>query len=160
VPQMNEVALRFMCDRMLGSLCKWLRFLGFDTLYPPDVNDIMIDQLALNKSRILLTRDRSFLKNARSPKLLIRSLQRDEQIREVDREFNILSISIERKLVLSRCSVCNQSLDEVTKDEINGKVPPGVYEHQHSYWFCPECEKYYWPGTHYMEILNKIETLK
>jgi len=157
---MEEVTPRFVCDRMLGSLCRWLRLLGFDAVYPADINDERIDELALGESRVLLTRDRSFAKNARSCKMLIRSLDRDEQLREVDREFNIVRISVENHIFLSRCSVCNHTLDEITKDGIEGKVPRGVYEDQDSYWFCPGCEKYYWPGTHYMEILNKIETLK
>ncbi len=158
--QMDEMSLRFVCDRMLGSLCKWLRFLGFDTIYPADVNDKRIDELIHKDSRILLTRDRSFANKARSRTLLIRSLHRDEQLKEVDREFNIIGLSLEGKLLLSRCSVCNHSLNIINKDEIEGLVPRGVYECQDSYWSCPECEKYYWPGTHYMEILNKIETLK
>ena len=157
---MDDVAMRFLCDRMLGSLCRWLRLLGFDATYPVEIIDRGIDELALNESRILLTRDRSFAQNARSRNLMIKSLDRDEQLKEVDREFNIIGHSIERKLLLSRCSVCNHSLDEIAKDEIEGKVPRGVYEHQDSYWYCAKCVKYYWPGTHYMEILNKIETLK
>lgn len=157
---MNEATPRFICDRMLGSLCRWLRFLGFDAVYPADVNDEKIDELAHDGSRILLTRDRSLAKNARSRTLCIMSQDRDEQLREVDGEFNIIGYSVERKLLLSRCSICNHLLNVISKDEIKGRVPSGVYEHQNSYWFCPGCNKYYWPGTHYMKILNKIETLK
>ena len=32
-------APRFLCDHMLGSLARWLRFLGYDTLYPEAMDD-------------------------------------------------------------------------------------------------------------------------
>jgi len=157
---MAEKTLRFVCDRMLGALAKWLRLLGFDVIYPEELCDDDIDEIALGDLRILLTRDVDLSKRARSEVLLIDSLDTDEQLAEVDGGYDIFRISEEGKLSLTRCSVCNHPLVDITKEEARDHVPPGVHEIQDSYWFCPECGRYYWPGTHYEGILKKIETLK
>ena len=157
---MVKEELRFVCDRMLGGLSKWLRLLGFDVLYPEDIEDEKIDELARRENRILLTRDRNFSRRAKSSVLLLYSLDTEEQLKEVDGCYEILKTSEENGSLFTRCSVCNYRLVDASKDEVKGNVPPGVYEHQEVYWFCPGCGRYYWPGTHYGEILKKIETLK
>ena len=157
---MQREEILFVCDRMLGSLMKWLRLLGFDVLYPDDLEDDRIDEMARRENRILITRDRVFSRRASSPVLLLRSLNTVDQLKEVDGCYGVLRISEEKKMLFTRCSVCNHVLREVSKADVQDKVPPGVYEHQEIFWFCPECHRYYWPGTHYREILNKIETLK
>ena len=141
---------------MLGSLGKWLRILGFDTVIPPDIEDAKIDEMALKEARILLTRDRRFSEMAGSPCLLIRSLDVDGQLKEVDGEFEIFKHSKDNKTVLTRCSICNHSLKEIEKGTAEGHVPDGVYEQQDIFWSCEGCGRYYWAGTHYREMLKKL----
>ena len=31
--------MKFLCDHMLGTLAKWLRFLGNDVVYPSPIDD-------------------------------------------------------------------------------------------------------------------------
>ncbi len=46
----------FLCDAMLGSLARWLRFFGFDTTYlDPGVPDRVLADLARSEERWLLT---------------------------------------------------------------------------------------------------------
>ncbi|MGH8103312.1 MAG: Mut7-C RNAse domain-containing protein, partial [bacterium] len=47
--------MKFVCDRNLGSLARWLRILGFDTSYPDLPDDESLADLAASQSRILLT---------------------------------------------------------------------------------------------------------
>ena len=46
---------------MLGTLAKWLRILGYDTLFDPDLDDNQLVRLARAEDRVLLTRDRETL---------------------------------------------------------------------------------------------------
>lgn len=157
---MADKELRFVCDRMLGTLCKWLRLLGLNAEYPSDVEDEAIGELALREDRILLTRDKVFAERTDAPSLLITSMDTDEQLREVDAVYHIVSYASERQLILRRCSVCNHLLSRIEKEEVRGEVPKRVREEHDVFWHCSRCGRNYWSGSHYGEILKKIETLK
>ena len=38
--------MQFIADAMLGRLARWLRFLGFDVLYFPDISDSELVRIA------------------------------------------------------------------------------------------------------------------
>jgi len=53
---------RFVLDIHLGQLARYLRLLGFDTLYPDNAHDdANLAQIAHDDNRILLSRDRGLL---------------------------------------------------------------------------------------------------
>ena len=49
--------MQFIADAMLGRLARWLRFLGFDTLYYPGIDDAKLIRIARENNRFILTRD-------------------------------------------------------------------------------------------------------
>ena len=51
--------IRFLADAMLGKLSKWLRIIGFDTLYYRDAEDDKLVELAIKENRQILTRKTS-----------------------------------------------------------------------------------------------------
>lgn len=147
--------MRFLADHMLGSLAKWLRFFGFDTVYPKVLPDKELITLAKREERIVLTRDKDLANVKGIEALYIKSTNLEEQLIEVLTRFN-LKITNE----FSRCSLCNSILIEVEKGQVKGKVPEKVYNWQDEYWECPKCQKYYWQGTHFKGIKEKLERLK
>ncbi len=156
----SQTTLKFVCDRMLGTLAKWLRLLGFDVLYPAEIPDEALDEMARDQGRILLTRDRELAYSSSSASLLLSSLDTFQQLREVDEEYGVISESARWDMVLKRCSVCNTLISKVEKGMVEGKVPEGVFSIHEQFWHCPRCHRYYWSGTHREEILKRIETLK
>ncbi|RLF20494.1 MAG: hypothetical protein DRM97_07655, partial [Thermoprotei archaeon] len=50
---------------MLGSLARWLRILGVDTLYPRDYSDEELIMLARREKRVIITRDKKLAEIAR-----------------------------------------------------------------------------------------------
>ena len=56
-----EMPPRFLADRMVGKLAKWLRILGYDTVYMPEVSPTRVKREARRQDRILLTRRTCFL---------------------------------------------------------------------------------------------------
>ena len=57
----SERESRFIADRMLGRLARYLRLIGYDVSYPPTCPDAELIGLARSEKRVLLTRDRGIL---------------------------------------------------------------------------------------------------
>ena len=51
---------RFVVDINVGNLAKWLRAMGYDTLFPREGDDNDLVRIALREGRILVTRDAGF----------------------------------------------------------------------------------------------------
>ena len=54
------IANRFVVDLNVGRLAKWLRAMGYDTVFPRDSDDNDLVRIALREGRILVTRDAGF----------------------------------------------------------------------------------------------------
>lgn len=143
---------------MFGTLAKWLRICGFDTFYAnAELTDGELLEIAKNENRKLITMDKELFWNGKRENLnviKITSTELDEQLRQV-----LQGISLNNALVLSRCLLCNSSLDSIKKDEVKGKIHPKVFEQHETFWYCPRCNKIYWRGTHYTDMLKKIDEL-
>jgi hypothetical protein len=63
-------------------------------------------------------------------------------------------------MILSRCTICNSILEEVNKNKIKDKVPEKVFSNNDVFWFCSNCKKVYWKGSHYDKMVNKINKIK
>ena len=150
--------MKFLCDRMFGTLAKWLRICGFDTFYADaELTDDELLEIAKKENRKLITRDKELFWTGKRENLnaiKITSTELDEQLRQA-----LQGLSINNALVLSRCLLCNSTLDSIKKDEVKAKVPPKVFEQHETFWYCHRCNKFYWRGTHYTDMLKKIDEL-
>jgi hypothetical protein len=145
---------RFLCDAMLGSLARWLRLFGFDTVYPePGPPDEVLAQRACTEGRWLLTRDRG-LASVGPKTMLVRSSVLEDQICEV---LSRLGVVPESNLERARCAECNGQLRDASKEEIEGLAPPYVMATAPRFKRCASCGRVYWPGTHGEGILERME---
>ena len=148
--------MKFLCDQMLGSLAIWLRILGFDTYYATqEITDEELLKIAQTEQRTLISRDKELLiraKKANIPFIGLKTTNLDEQLRII-----IQQSAFDRTQVLSRCTLCNTPLKSIEKNEIKIKVPIKVFERHESFWMCPHCKKVYWMGSHYDNILKKLQ---
>ncbi|MCL5023247.1 MAG: Mut7-C RNAse domain-containing protein [Nitrospirae bacterium] len=139
---------------MLGRLARWLRLLGFDTLYFRDIEDRDLLRIALREERCLLTRDTHFLtrKNLRNL-FFVRSDEPREQVKEVIRAFG-------RAPMHGRCVRCNGILRSVDrKDSVRDAVPEYVFLHGSGFLRCEVCGGVYWEGTHLKRFRAMLDTL-
>jgi uncharacterized protein with PIN domain len=150
---MGEV--RFLVDSMLGTLAKWLRILGYDTAYDAQLDDNQLVRLARAQGRILLTRDTGLLKRKGLRTLFVESEVLEEQLAQVQQAFGL---DVDQPF--SRCPVCNTGLEDVPKYEAWGQVPPFVFQTQERFRLCAECNRFYWRGTHWQRMLERVERLK
>ena len=150
--------MKLLCDHMLGSLAKWLRIFGFDTLYPDaTTNDDEVIHIAKAENRFLISRDKELIIRGKKTQLQVLEIQTtdlDKQLAQV-----LTHIPIDHTQVLTRCTLCNTPLISVEKKAIKTHVPPKVFETRDHFWYCSVCNKYYWMGTHYENMIEKINKL-
>jgi len=145
--------VKLLCDHMLGSLARWLRFMGYDTAYPEPGPDRTLIERARAEGRILVTRDKELA--ARVPgSVPVRSDVLEEQIREVASRLSLRLVE-----PLSRCSLCNERLVQVPVDAVDGLVPEGVRSRHHEFWKCPACRRVYWQGSHWDKMVERLDHL-
>ncbi len=150
----SDSEFRFIADEMLGRLAKWLRAIGYDTVYYSGGGDSALVQQALREDRVILTKDSHLIKRKLARKsLFVRSDNLREQFKQVVEE---LGLDAENKL-FTRCLVCNRELVFVGKQDVRDKVPSYTYLTQSKFYECPGCERVYWPGTHRDNMLEMID---
>jgi uncharacterized protein with PIN domain len=146
--------LCFIADVHAGKLAKALRMLGFNTVYYNDHNDHEIAEVADTNSRIVLTRDVGLLKHKKiNWGHWLRSQHVDEQLLEVLKKFNCNNEISPFK----RCIECNGKIEPVKKEEILEFLPAKTKEHFDEFYQCISCRRVYWKGSHYENMLKKIE---
>lgn len=139
---------------MLGTLAKWLRLLGYDTLYPGPLDDRDLAAKAYDDGRVLLTRDKNLAARV-TGSIFVASDDLDEQLKAV-----LAALRLSPSNPLSLCSVCNAPIAEIGREEVKNLIPPAVYEIQWQFWRCPSCSRVYWRGTHWDDMLRRIRKIE
>jgi hypothetical protein len=146
--------MKFLLSQELGRLSKWLRILGFDAEYQRENNPSSLIIHALREGRIILTRNHR-LPKARGVKIII--LQKEKIKEQVAEVLRLLDIQPRKENMFSRCTLCNKELAGIDKAKVGDKVPEYVFKTQENFFQCPQCQRIYWQGTHWG---NVVETLK
>ena len=159
----------FIIDAMLGDLAKWLRLLGFDTLYFSSISDDKLTQKMHETKRILLTSDRqlhSSIKEKNNVIFVPVKLSTSEKLKIVFSKLGITKDCLD-SLVGTRCVYCNDKLIRViNKEEVriliskyNIKEIPYDFNQVKDFWFCPNCKKLYWKGRMWKRIEKTIKQI-
>ncbi|NIM57859.1 MAG: hypothetical protein GTO16_02805 [Candidatus Aminicenantes bacterium] len=148
--------MKFIVDCMLGKLAKWLKILGFDTVYFSKIEDSALLALAHKEGRVLLSRDNGLIEKSRYIKtLFIESEDWNPQVEQVLDEFELWP----NIRPYSRCIECNVELKDLPKRRAKNLVAPFVYERATSFAICPRCGRVFWKGTHHQDMEFKIEEI-
>ncbi|MEA2101176.1 MAG: Mut7-C RNAse domain-containing protein [Thermodesulfobacteriota bacterium] len=143
----------FLCDQNLGRLSKWLRMMGFDTLYMRGQDQKMIED-AVSDGRVFLTRLHRMEKRTDNTMVIYPDRVHD-QMMEVARAFDLQR----QARPLSLCSICNERLVGITMKEASRVVPEYVFATHASFSRCPVCKRIYWKGTHENGIRDEIASI-
>lgn len=148
--------MRFIADCMLGKLAKWLKILGFDTLFFSKIEDDELLAIAASEDRTLLTRDTGLIQKANDVEsLFLDSDDWREQVRRVLQHFHLH----EKVNPLSRCIDCNEALRNLPRKNAKNLVSPFVFERADFFSLCPLCGRVFWRGTHFDDMEAKIQDL-
>jgi uncharacterized protein with PIN domain len=148
--------IRFILDVHLGKLARYLRMLGFDTMYDTGYDDNEIIARAVKQNRIILTRDILLLKHSKvTHGLWIRSQDPIKQLKEV-----IQRLDLSKKFKpFHRCMDCNAPLVKTGKEEVMGKVRPNTLNFFNAFYRCMGCGKIYWNGSHFERMQQFVNQL-
>jgi uncharacterized protein with PIN domain len=143
---------RLLADAMLGRLAKWLRLLGYDTLYSSTLSDHQIAARSRAEGRVVLTRDRELTRRRGIRCLFVESDGLEDQLRQVVAAFGAPAPGPE-----PRCPRCNATLQRVSPEHARPYVPPYVFKTHRPFHRCPDCDKVYWAGSHWKQIRAMLE---
>ena len=145
--------MRFVCDVHLGRLCKYLRMLGFDTLYSDQYTPEQLVTISVREHRILLSKDRKLTGHPRvTHAYWIRSTDSVEQLKDLVRKLDLQALYNP----LSRCLTCNSELEPIEKSKIQSGLQERTERYFDEFFICRKCRHLYWKGSHYDNMLEFI----
>jgi len=150
--------IKFFADNNVGKLVKWLRMMGYDTLFFNGSDDSHMIAIALAEGRVILTRDTQIMRrrvvtSGQLKAILIQGDKPEQQMRQV-----IDSLNLDCQFrPFTICLECNQPLLPRSKEQVKDLVPPYVFQTQVQYVECPTCHRIYWRGTHWQAMTKKLE---
>ncbi len=148
--------VKFIADVHLKKLAKYLRFLGFNTLYLNSFSDKDIVKISNKENRIILTCDIELLNRRKvNHGYLVKSRNKYKQIEEVIHRFQLKNSFN----IFSRCLECNSKLIKVSKNIIKDEVDEYIYLNFEIFKKCENCNKIYWKGSHFENMISTIKNI-
>ena len=143
---------RFVAEPMLGKLAKWLRMIGYDVLYQRSYREEDLFRFTAQGRRLLSRRTEA---QAHHPGvILIRSDHVGEQLMELR---NAGCLKLDPSKFFTMCLLCNVPLRGADPESARTSLPDYVWhENLPGIRFCPECGRFFWPGTHRDRMLTQL----
>lgn len=147
---------KFILTNELGRLAKWLRILGYDTVFSKERGPKLVVK-SIKENRIVLTRDSKLSRFTGVKTVQVKSDFVEEQLKQIIKKMNL---KIEEDRLFTICVICNSKLRKIGKAEVRNRVPEYVYKTQELFMECPDCKKIYWQGTHWAMVNKFLEKVK
>jgi hypothetical protein len=138
---------------MLGRLAKYLRALGYDTIYCRLPAEAFVRE-AEAEGRVFVTLRRALPDGCRCRMISPGEGPIEIQLRKI---IESLRLKPDRDRVLTICLNCNVETREVPLDTIAERIPEKVREKVSSYRMCPKCGKIFWWGSHADRIMGVLQ---
>jgi uncharacterized protein with PIN domain len=139
---------------MLGKLVKYLRILGFDTIYIKSM--VMLDRYKYEKNPPVFFTKRRLQKPSYPNCIYIGSDNVIDQLAEIK---DVIEPYIDMNAMMKRCIRCNSLLDDVKKDDIESLVPEFIFHANDVFKSCPFCKKVYWKGSHIEHMGERVKKI-
>jgi len=143
--------MRFACDAMCGGLARWLRAIGYDATWSPDIDDGDLVRLAYEQGRVLLSSDNAMFERRPIAGGQVRALlvplglRRLEQLRYVVQQLKL-------PVRPPRCMTCGGPLVPTAREQVAAEVPARSLVWARSFYRCGQCAKVFWEGSHWKRI--------
>jgi uncharacterized protein with PIN domain len=136
---------RFVLDVHLGKLARYLRMMGFDTVWDNTYDDSEIVRISTAEKRTILTRDKKLLmRKVVERGYWIRNVMIRQQVAELIHRFDLENFI--RWFTI--CTRCNGALISVSEDFARAIHPVHHFLPGTVFCKCTICNHIYWNGTH------------
>ncbi len=145
---------KLVADIMLAKLARWLRIVGVEVENTPYSNDDRIINYVRRRHALLLTQDRALSLRSKRRKfkvLLAQGRTLDEQLAFTAHKLGVRLDVIPEAV----CPICNSKLSKVNRSLVIDKIPESARQRR-KFYFCANCKKVYWKGTHFAQIKNRL----
>ena len=147
--------MRFIVDTTLGGLAKWLRALGLDTTIFSERDLHRLIQVAQRENRTILTRNRRLEAKLFLGNIVI--VKEDLPDLQAGAVLQTLGLRVDPSGFFTRCLLCNEKLEIVSRAEAETRVPEYVFHAHQVFHRCPSCQRIYWEGTHPKNMKDRIQ---
>ena len=147
---------RFLCDEMLGRLCRYLRAAGYDTLLAQSgANDAELLRQSHAEGRHFLTQDQLVRehKAACGVALIMPHESLDHLAALLGEHYHLDWLSH----AFTRCLVDNTPLVAADAAAL-ARAPQDALKPDELLRHCPNCGRVYWRGSHYRRMHAKLVT--
>jgi uncharacterized protein with PIN domain len=145
---------RFLCDEMLGRLCRYLRAAGYDTVLANNGNlDRDLLRQCHEEGRYFLTQDQLVRehKAARGIALILPQGGLDDLAAALGAHFRLDWLG----RAFTRCLLDNTPLQKADAASA-ASVPPDARRPGEPLTVCPACGRTYWQGSHYKRMHARL----
>jgi uncharacterized protein with PIN domain len=145
---------RFLCDEMLGQLCRYLRAAGYDTLLAQNgASDAELLRQCRAQGRHFLTRDALIAehKAARNVALILPHGSLDRLAAEVGAHYRLDWL----RHAFTRCLIDNMPLAPADA-AARARAPADAVRAGEPLRHCPACGRIYWRGSHYRRMRARL----
>jgi uncharacterized protein len=150
----SDMEPRFLLDRNLVKLAKWLRILGYDASVGNEKTDMQFMRRAEKEKRIALVHKKRLIEPRHiAPVFVVEVDCLPDQLAQILFQ---LGIQPDPSKWMTRCLLCNVLLIPVAKEDVREAVPDYVQEKYDDFRRCPSCGRIYWPGTHVNNIQKAL----
>ena len=145
-----------MVDINVGGLAKWLRAIGYDTIFPKENGDNELVRIALRANRVLVTRDAGIVlrRVVRIGQMSVALIEKDDLRSQLKQLVQDLELDLSGGFSL--CVCCNEPLHSIDKQDVADLLPPYVLLTQPKFCERSECRRVYWPGTHWANMKSEL----
>ena len=148
--------IAFIAEETLGKLAKWLRILGFDTIFEPQLPGAGFSAFK-STARVCLTKTvQRYERFGSNNIILITSDRPSEQLQQVVTDLNIGPPDIH---LFSRCTQCNLPTIALHKSDVLGQVPDYIWQTHNTFHGCRQCGHIFWAGSHFLHAQKIIKKL-
>ena len=156
--QNPESEPRFLVDRMFGTLCRYLRLMGYDTLSANSLvpgnrkEDTELVRISESEGRYLLTRDRELAVRCGNRGVFVPDTDVRGQVRQ------LIGVGLVQPVLRPiRCTICNQLLRIANEKEI-AECPYAPKERENTIFsWCDNCQRLYWQGSHIRNLGERLQ---
>lgn len=146
--------MKFVCDDNLGRLARWLRTLGFDTIFDRAITDDRILTVALAEERTIVTRDHRLAEKTLARRVIL--LETTDPLAQLVEVIRAADLQINSVFIFTRCPICNAVVEPIEKENYASDIPPYVYRTKDRFTRCAACGRIFWSGTHVDRMKEKL----